>query len=152
MTSDPQSQSQETQGPQPETKAAQGQRSWWQRLGEALRDPFLICYTKEKLDKQISQKVDSISKKQNIEGKMSAKIEGKAEEIKNKLEGKVIKELEKRYTELTNRVRATILTIIFTITLGTILFTPTISNILSLDVLKSDIETLKEDIEDLRDN
>ena len=131
---------------------AQGKRSWRQRLGEALRDPFLIRYTKEKLDKQIPQKIDSISKEYNIEEKMSAKIEGKAEEIKNKLEGKVIKELEKRYAELANRVRATIYTIILTATLGTILFAPTISSIFSLDVLESDIETLKEDIEDLRDN
>ncbi len=131
---------------------AQDQRSWWRRLGEALRDPFLIRYTKEKLDKQIPQKLTLISKEQDIAGKMNAKVEGKVEEIKNKLEEKVIKELEKKYTELRNKVTVTICTIAAISILGTILSTPIISDISSVDVLKSDIETLKEDIEDLRDN
>ena len=153
---------------------AQGQRSWWQRLGEALRDPFLIHHRKGKLEEQILQKINSISTEENIAGKMNAKVEGKAEEIKNKLEtelveklnklekdyeeaknhleGEVIKELEKRYTELKNKATALIYAIGFITVSGTILGAPIVNNILSLNVLQENIKILKEDVEDLREN
>ena len=149
---------------------AQGQRSWWQRLGEALRDPFLIRHRKKKIDSIIK----SVSTKENIAEKMNAKVEGKAEEIKNKLEtelveklnelekdyeeaknhleGEVIKELEKRYTELKNKATALIYAIGFITVSGTILGAPIVNNILSLNVLQENIKILKEDVEDLREN
>lgn len=138
---------------------AQGQRSWWQRLGEALRDPFLIRHRKKKIDSII----ESVSTKENIAEKMNAKVEGKAEEIKNKLEkdyeeaknhleGEVIKELEKRYTELKNKATALIYAIGFITVSGTILGAPIVNNILSLNVLQENIKILKEDVEDLREN
>ena len=89
---------------------------------------------------------------------MNAKVEGKAEEIKNKLEtelveklnklekdyeeaknhleGEVIKELEKRYTELKNKATALIYAIGF----------------ITVNVLQENIKILKEDVEDLREN
>lgn len=105
---------------------------------------------------------------------MNAKVEGKAEEIKNKLEtelveklnklekdyeeaknhleGEVIKELEKRYTELKNKATALIYAIGFITVSGTILGAPIVNNILSLNVLQENIKILKEDVEDLREN
>ena len=138
---------------------AQGQQSWWYRLGEALRDPFLIRHTKEKLEEQIPQKIDSISIEQDIAGKMNEEVEGKVKEVKDNLKKEIVNELEKDYknlknkiTELNNRATAAIYTIVAIATLGTILGAPIINNILSLDVLEADIKIIKEDVEDLRES
>lgn len=151
MTSDSQSQNQQAQGSQSQTRKTEKPRSPLKRLGEALGN-FLLKHQIEKdLDKKLNDIIESQKIKESAEEIMSNKLSEIVSEIEKDLREKVVRRLENDYRKLRNRI---LLSLAFTSTLILVLGLigdPVITNILSLDVLEADIETLKEDVEDLED-
>lgn len=151
MTSDSQSQNQQAQGSQSQTRKTEKPRSPLKRLGEALGN-FLL---KHQIEKDLNKKLDDVIEPQKIkesaEKIMSNKVSEIVSEIEKDLREKVVRRLENDYRKLRNQI---LLSLAFTSTLILVLGLisgPVITNILSLDVLEADIKTLKEDVEDLED-
>ena len=172
-TQGPQPETKTAQGSETKDRKTQ---SWFKRLGVALGD-FLLGDLKDqieiKLDEKLDKKIDNIIKLQKIEESarkdMNDKVSETVEKVKKYLQEEIVRELKKNYEELNKKyeefknkyetLEGKFLKV--NIAIGILILLPTIllttgnsiiSDILSLDVLKSDIETLKEDLEDLRDN
>lgn len=162
MTSDSQSQNQQAQGSQSQTRKTEKPRSPLKRLGEALGN-FLL---KHQIEKDLNEKLNDIIELQGIkdlaEKEMKSKVDKTVEKVKKDLQEEIVHDLKKEYEELkgkyeklkdsTSRLNITLVILggfaVILLTIGN----PVISRIFSLDVLELDIKTLKEDVEDLREN
>ena len=166
MTSDSQSQNQQAQGSQSQTRKTEKPRSPLKRLGEALGN-FLLKHQIEKdLNEKLNEKLNDIIELQRIkdlaEKEMKSKVDKTVEKVKKNLQEEIVHDLKKEYEELkgkyeklkdsTSRLNITLVILggfaVILLTIGN----PVISRIFSLDVLELDIKTLKEDVEDLREN
>ena len=181
MTPDPQSQSQETQGPQPDTKTAQGSetqdpqpgtkktgkiRSWLKRLGVALGD-FLLGDLKDqietKLDEKLDKKIDNIIKLQKIEESatidMNSKVSETVEKVKKDLQEDIVSglkkeynDLKKEYEQLEKKVSKTTMTLI--IIGGLVSGLGGILFVMSVPIISDifSVDVLKSDIETLKED
>lgn len=152
MTSDSQSQNQQAQGSQSQTRKIEKPRSPLKRLGEALGN-FLL---KHQIEKDLDKKLNDIIESQKIEGsakkEMKDKVDEIVEKLKKNLQEGVVRDLKNDYQKLRDKVQLFLISFGGLIAILVFMGGPVISNILSLDVLEADIKTLKEDVEDLRED
>ena len=151
MTPDSQPQSQQTQDSQSETKKTEGLLS---RLGWIIMRPLIKRQTKEEIKQQIETIINPEKIKEDATELMNSEISEKVKEVRENLEKTIAPELRKNYEKLKNDTQrlGMILTFIGLL-FAALAFVgnPILNDILSIDVLKSNIETLKEDIDNIED-
>ena len=155
MTPDSQPQSQQTHGSQPETQKPKKQSRFdLSPIKKCLRNAVLGTQTKEELKEQVKEKIQALIISENIKSRLNQKLEKEFIKIQKDLQKRVVDDLEKKYKRLRGKIYLFFgIALTFSSIVGVLTFfgSPLIGDILTLDVLKSDIETLKEDVEDIED-